>query len=141
WAFRLIKHETAHDHSRASGQIRRSLYKLKGAPEAGLFHARRAALLAPDESEYKERVLEYYRPGFRTGVLASGSYPAGSGSVGVQPRQPRGAGPSGALGARRILTRVPNRVDPNRDRAKAEAVGPPIVNCECDANGCQVRVC
>jgi len=60
WAFRLIKHETAYDHSRASGQIRRSLYKLKGAPEAGLFHARRAALLAPDESEYKERVLEYY---------------------------------------------------------------------------------
>ncbi|MDD4793438.1 MAG: hypothetical protein PHP20_10280 [Firmicutes bacterium] len=60
WAFRLIKHETAYNHSRASGQIRRSLYKLKGAPEAGLFHARRAALLAPDESEYKERVLEYH---------------------------------------------------------------------------------
>lgn len=60
WAFRLIRHETAHDHSTASAQIRRSLYKLKGAPETGLFHARRAALLAPEELQYKERVLEFH---------------------------------------------------------------------------------
>lgn len=60
WAFRLIKHETARDHYNASQQIRRCLYRVKGAPETSLFHARRAMALAPDELEYKRHVLAYY---------------------------------------------------------------------------------
>ena len=60
WAFRLIKHETARDHHNASRQIRLSIYKARGAPETGLFHARRAMELSPGALEYKRQVLAYY---------------------------------------------------------------------------------
>lgn len=58
--FLLIENETAHLHRCAAVLIAQCFVHLEGAYSMGLFHARRAIELAPDEPTYKEYILLYY---------------------------------------------------------------------------------
>lgn len=56
----LLKNETAELHNLASEVLRLTLFFIKGAYVAGLYHARKSIELEPDNITYKKYLLFYY---------------------------------------------------------------------------------